>query len=550
MDPTFGEKILHTYSYKDDKSDKYGKRPSGDLINSVDITGYPMRNPVFEHYGALILANMDAIFKFTGHMTSIVNPVIDDDFNDMYYYLDLCCGKGGFTEYMIYRRPLSKGGGITLNNENVYNASGNFTLCRGGYGDGDILSGTEWVADFFSKRLPHVRVALCDGVINEKPLDMQYSDFIGNPNRDCVVELPELDLDHTQRYLLEAQAHIAMSLTQNNGMIIFRLSNPLNWEEGRVIQNISYFFEKITLLRPISAKIGEVYLICEGYNYDVYDFAIPEVPMKRNFAEWLIRGAELVKSPAILPKNYADRCLIKWGLSSGGRKIEKNKEMKSLALEIFGKWSEGGSNDGWEDLFIKYFELRGEDDKGDLEEESEPIIFTKDHMYDLTTKRGTRVSLVKNRVNSYLSLISGDWKYLDEIIDWYAPFGFIGFRRLENEYLIDGLANPFTRCSKKWYSIFGENGSSGTIFDSTSVVNCQIFVYPSVALMDKIYELYKKDKIAKMIVYCPNWEGHSLFGEMKDVKLKMPDLVNYTTGECFKMDIPYVRGVLEIHGDY
>jgi len=543
MDPTFGKKILHTYQYNSDNSEPINENLIGSLIENVDTTNYFFRNPVFEHYGALKLANLDAIYKFTGHMLGIINPIIDDDFDDMYFYLDLCCGKGGFTEYMIYRLPKSKGSGITLNNENIYDASGNFTLCR--EGNGNILSNPDQVADFFTKRYPPVMVSLCDGVINEKPLDIQYKNYVGSPNSDSIVELSEINSNKTQVDILKAQPYIAMCSSQNNALMIFRLSNPLNWEEGQVVQNLSAFFKKITLIRPITSLKGEVYLVAEGYDFDKFKFKIPVIPIKKGFYEWFSEGAQLVKSPANLPKNYVDQCLIKWGLPSGSKKIIKNIEKKSLALKVFNDWADGEENN-WEYLFEKYFHYLNEKNQFIYpKKEFNPIIMTKNHLYNITTKRGTRLTLVKSRVNYYLYQISKNWNYLEEIIDWYAPFGFIGFRKLENNYIIDAMANPFTRCSKKWYSLFGEEGSLGCIFESTIIKECQIFIYPSIILMDKIYELFKDNKITKMIIYCPRWVEHLLFDYMKNVELKIPDLVDYTTGEDFSFNIPYVRGVLE-----
>src|SRR5690606_3066996 len=52
---------------------------------------------------SIVAANLDAIFKFTGHVRGILNPQTPDRFSE-YTFIDLFGNPGGFTEYLQWRR--------------------------------------------------------------------------------------------------------------------------------------------------------------------------------------------------------------------------------------------------------------------------------------------------------------------------------------------------------------------------------------------------------------------------------------------------------------
>src|SRR5579872_1804532 len=77
-----------------------------DLANPFEGIG----RSIFMNRAAIKLANMDAIYGFTGHQTGLALLTVPEKIT----YCDVAAGPGGFTEYLQWRAPSSIGYGMTL----------------------------------------------------------------------------------------------------------------------------------------------------------------------------------------------------------------------------------------------------------------------------------------------------------------------------------------------------------------------------------------------------------------------------------------------------
>lgn len=546
MDPTLSSELPHIYYSGVDKSGKSKESLSGDVNSDFIQNGRKFERSIFQNYGALKLANIDAVGKMTGHIKSVINPSVSDDEDDTFPYLDLCCGKGGFGEYILYRRKYSYGVGITLGNEG-FTSGGHYARFRGMNNDGDILAYTDDLIKYFQRAYPPFRLVLADGVIDERPIGFKYShdeeiDSVSEPNYNghtTILEgYPHPD-GYSQYDLIKTEMHIALKTLAIGGSFVVRLSNPLQWEEGKLVYNLSTFFDNIILMRPLTSEDGEVYLICREFNKKYENF--PDLIMSKEFVKWFQEAGDLVKDLPEIKNHHYDRCLIRWGLPSGNMQIKRSLPDEKKALQLFNMWI-----DRPQDIEKLYEHLNKpltnkpwEDEMYDIE------VSLENHTYNIITRRGTNAKIVKSRVDSYLEKVFGNWDEVCNVIDWYAPYGFVGFKKLENSQYLEGLTNPFARSGREWAGLFGENGSLGKWEDHfNNGRTWQIYLPPSKGLIDYFTRVASQNKGASAIVYLPKWQNlpvFELFKSWKDIDVSFYD---YGTGKPYKNPIKYVRAKL------
>lgn len=515
MDPTIANEPLVPYTYE--ANNVASDLPP--LPNLVNKRRNMFRNSTFHHFGAIKLANIDAVTKITGHIRSFLNPQFMDSEEDGYYFLDLGSGKGGFTEYIIYRRAFSKGGGITLGNENEYDNTLNYTACRGGYGDGDLLADPENVTDFYKQRQAPFHLVMADALVDEQPIGYQYFHLppvedVSAPNNDSNVRIySKHPLHYTQYELMEAEVYIAMKLLRKGGSFVLRLSNPTNWKEAALVYETSRHFGYVYLFRPLTAEEGEIYFVGKEFDYN----DSPKQEMTTSFVEWFLTAAE--NSVNLLPATNIDKCYLQWGLPSGSYSIKMTPKTE-LAYGNFKGWKEGKRlNELYTFTLKNSFPRTLKEGKVEI----------RDHLYEITTMRGTQVTLSRVRVDAYAKLVS--WEYLFDVIDWYVPFGFVGFCTVDST-LVDLYANPFTRGCKRWTSYYHEEGSES--LDKRK--KYQTYIPAIKECLDRVNELN-----INIIVYAPYWPSHPLFKRLKNITFEDPCLWNYATSEKYIPDATYIR---------
>lgn len=545
MDTTLIGGLPNIYRHVDDKSKRAKiNKLSGDVVKDIVKSDHKFSNSVFHRIGGVKMANLDAFGKMVGHIRGIINPQVDDNEDDEYFYLDLACGMGGFAEYVAYRRRYARGVGITLGNESV-NFGHNFSVFRGINNNGDLMAYPDELISYFRRTYPPFRLVMADGIIDERPSGFIYDEeneypLTTPPNQDNIVKVIK-GLSHPQKYnqhdMNVTETRIALETLDNGGSFILRFQNPLKWEDGWLIYNISTLFEKIMLIRPLTATDAEVYLIALEYQKEFYKNRIPDENVTTNFITWFQDRAIEAIDQQKLKNHHYDRCFIRWGLPSDSIPLPIPSSDEKKALQIFRMWVEKSSNlnelYGFLNKELKTKPWSSELKNGKVE--------TIDHLYKITTRRGTQVTIVKSRIEQYIQKVG--WDKLSDVIDWYAPFGFIGFRKLDFPNLIDGLSNPFTRVSEEWSSIYGEEGSLGQWSDVIKRESrfWQIYIPESLSFMSYVNSILEENKNINAILYLPNWNFHAIFQRAKDIKDYHGDFYDYSTGKIYRSNTPYVR---------
>lgn len=99
-----GEKL--SYDYYSSKQKKKIEKMREEIKKSNE--GGIIGNSIFTHYNAIKLANIDAVFNITSHNTSIRQLESERIFS----FCDLIDDGGGYTEYLQWRLPYSRGYGV------------------------------------------------------------------------------------------------------------------------------------------------------------------------------------------------------------------------------------------------------------------------------------------------------------------------------------------------------------------------------------------------------------------------------------------------------
>ena len=111
-------------------------------------------NSVFLNRAAVKLANIDAVFKLTGYVQNPLSFQVDD-VEERFVFCDVAGGPGGFTEYLQWRRPNSKGFGITLNSPSR-NSSTDWNTGRIDMERFNIVNGSDGTGNHYTNRMDFV----------------------------------------------------------------------------------------------------------------------------------------------------------------------------------------------------------------------------------------------------------------------------------------------------------------------------------------------------------------------------------------------------------
>jgi cap1 methyltransferase len=224
-------------------------------------------NSVFMNRAAVKMANMDAVFsllwdpKLKADEEFIKNP-------QSLIFADLCGGPGGFSEYILWRCPNSKGYGFTLKNTTVdkyssginndwhltkfnqYCNINNFQIEYGNDGTGNILHLNN-IEDLSKKTQQQVDIAVGDGGFDFDSGDVTRQE----------VEMYDL---------LTGQILMALRILKNGGSFLLKMFNTNTKYTVDLLELLSYVFENISIFKPVSSRPAnaERYLICKNYTYN------------------------------------------------------------------------------------------------------------------------------------------------------------------------------------------------------------------------------------------------------------------------------------------
>ena len=209
-----------------------------EITTSNDIQEYVVDDDpkigfsIFAHRAAVILANIDALFNFTGHTGGFLRYATFGQFT----FCDLGSGPGGFTEYIQFRRPDSFGYGITSKNhqdwDDFHIESSRFRKIYGQDNSGDLR--TQWYD--FSRTVRETEV---EGV-----------DIVVSNGNDMIPEIL-----------------ITLYTLTVGGTFVMKILNFESKLTRQLLFLLSQVFESITIIKPMSAS--KYYFIGVGFKKSV-----------------------------------------------------------------------------------------------------------------------------------------------------------------------------------------------------------------------------------------------------------------------------------------
>lgn len=288
---------------------------------------------LFLNRAAVKLANLDYVFNLSNHTAGQGEYQTTIAESSYFSFCDLAGGPGGFTQYLLWRRPLSTGYGITLKTKDRLDwdpqvtQNSRFTITYGKDGTGNLYQNDEWFVDWLLSQKPQgVELVVADGGFDvETETDFRKREIL------------------TSRLVL-VQLFVGVQICRVGKHLVCKVFDTNTELSASYIYLLSRCFERIYLMKPLSSRpaSNEKYLICTGRKEDISeplsylatlrdmflqtDFPDFAVALPDNFIEWLSfhnnlfttktkEAAEsiLKKEKTVGENNYFD-CFFLWQL--------------------------------------------------------------------------------------------------------------------------------------------------------------------------------------------------------------------------------------------
>lgn len=224
-----------------------------------------IRGVIFQNRAAMKMANMDALtdFMFTKPTDKNNKSVLSS--HSLLYFVDMCAGPGGFSEYVLWRRKGdAKGFGLTLRDSNDFKLEEFFAGpsqmfephygVGGLQGDGDIFKpeNQECFIDFVKQNTENkgVHFVMADGGFSVE----------GQENLQEILS--------KQLYL--CQFLVALKILRNDGHFVCKLFDLFTSFSVGLIYLMHLAFNKICICKPVTSRPAnsERYIICKWLRED------------------------------------------------------------------------------------------------------------------------------------------------------------------------------------------------------------------------------------------------------------------------------------------
>lgn len=218
-----------------------------------------IKNSIFIGRAAIKLANIDTIFNITDEIFTFDNMQSSKQIT----FCDIAAGPGGFTQYLQFRHPNSKGYGMTKRepkldwNTRVLNME-KFKTFYGSDDTGDLYTG--WLQ-------------FCELVLRENP---QGVDLIMGDGGFDLEKGPNInELLRKQEFLssrlLLVEALVGIMCTKIGGNFVLKCFDTVTDLSAQLIYILSLCFDKITIFKPVSSRPAnsERYIICKKRHSEI-----------------------------------------------------------------------------------------------------------------------------------------------------------------------------------------------------------------------------------------------------------------------------------------
>ncbi|XP_059155601.1 cap-specific mRNA (nucleoside-2'-O-)-methyltransferase 1-like [Physella acuta] len=220
-----------------------------------------IRGAFFLNRAAMKMANMDATlgFMFTDPKSAKGEPLVEP--NELLYFVDICAGPGGFSEYVLWRRKgESKGFGMTLKGANDFKLEDFFAGppemfephygVGGKDGDGDIFR-PDNQAEFAKFVLANtdgkgVHFVMADGGFS--------------------VEGQENIQEILSKQLYLCQFLVALMVLRPGGHFVCKLFDLFTPFSVGLVYLMNMIFEQVSICKPVTSRPAnsERYIVCKN----------------------------------------------------------------------------------------------------------------------------------------------------------------------------------------------------------------------------------------------------------------------------------------------
>lgn len=215
---------------------------------------------IFINRAAVKLANIDAVHHITNHVFTFNNKQTDKPFT----FCDVAAGPGGFTQYLQYRFPNSKGYGMTLRHEQLDWSTRFLDMSRFFPHYGPDNTGN----------LYHHWKYFIDTVLKEQPNGVDLVTADGGFDLEDGMDKTLL---HRQEFLssrlLVTQALVGLGCNKVGGNFVLKVFDTVTNLSAQVIYLLSKCYSKVTIFKPVTSRPAnaERYLLCMDRNANITD---------------------------------------------------------------------------------------------------------------------------------------------------------------------------------------------------------------------------------------------------------------------------------------
>lgn len=215
----------------------------------------------FINRAAVKLANIDAVHHITKEIFTFDRKQSEKTFT----FCDVAAGPGGFTQYLQYRYPNSKGYGMTLRSEKLdwntrFLDMNRFTPFYGQDNTGDLYTNWEQFIKYVLSQTPEgVDLVTADGGFDlEDPRDKT--------------------LLHRQEFLssrlLLTQALVGIGCTKIGGNFVVKVFDTVTNISAYILFVLAQCFQRILIFKPVSSRPAnaERYVLCMNRKADVQSY--------------------------------------------------------------------------------------------------------------------------------------------------------------------------------------------------------------------------------------------------------------------------------------
>jgi len=335
------------YSQLQDVREKIGDT---DLANQARIRANPFSkigNSVFMSKNSIILSNIDAIYKLTGHYSSLLKQRLDQTYEKVgttdspvynkpvglfredtkFTYCDVNDERGAFAQYLQYRVKNIQGYAMnpmfpTTSKWNLEKLNtNNFTITYGEDGTGHLFTNWDYFIHLVRKRL-HDGVHLTVANGDEEKKEIYNKEYLNSRN------------------ILE-ESLVGIGCCGKGGSFVMKVFDTVTRHSAELLYVLAQCFKAIVIFKPISSdpSLSERYLIClQRRSDDVVDVYTNLLSKVHNYYDLNVNDRSEISTDSVYVthflKDKLPESFVEWLTKSNDNDIRKQLEASNNVLDV------------------------------------------------------------------------------------------------------------------------------------------------------------------------------------------------------------------------